>query len=189
MKAFLVVLGTHTLSLSILHPSHPQPSHSHLCPLTHTHQPENYEAQLVELHKAKAGYTPSQAESEFLQAAKLGPATLRHVPVCRTSEQLNNQIRECLHSPSAIGTYVNNIHRLFASCAFNRKESGLLAPSEHSYRCCNWTPVHYVIADCVSWLSSGCRLEVRALAQLAFLSLGNSRVFFFLYFFLSLEVD
>ena len=63
-------LGTHSIihHPPTLHSSHSHPSPS--CPLTHTHQPVNYEAQLVELHKAKAGYTPAQAESEFLQVAK-----------------------------------------------------------------------------------------------------------------------
>ena len=32
--------------------------------------PDNYESQVVEVHKAKTGYTPSQSESEFLQIAK-----------------------------------------------------------------------------------------------------------------------
>ena len=86
MKAFLVVLATHTLSLSTLHPSHPftftsSPSHT----LTLTHQPDNYEAQLVELHKAKAGYTPAQAESEFLQAAKELPRYGMHLFAAQVS--------------------------------------------------------------------------------------------------------
>ena len=96
MKAFLVVLGTHTLSLSILHPSHPQPSHSHLHPHTPsphtpspshtlTHQPDNYEAQMVELHKAKAGNTPAQAESEFLQVAKELPRYGMHLFAAQVS--------------------------------------------------------------------------------------------------------
>ena len=37
--------------------------------LLHT-QPENYEYQLSELHKAKAGYTPAQARAEFCDIAR-----------------------------------------------------------------------------------------------------------------------
>ncbi len=33
-------------------------------------QPETYENQLVQVHKAKAGYTPSQCDAEFLSIAK-----------------------------------------------------------------------------------------------------------------------
>lgn len=33
-------------------------------------QPSNYEAQLIEVHKAKVGYTPAQADAEFLSIAK-----------------------------------------------------------------------------------------------------------------------
>ena len=85
MKALLVVLGTHTLSLSTLHPSHPQPSHTLTHPHTHTHKPDNYEAQLVELHKAKAGYTPAWAESEFLQVAKELPHYGMHLFAAQVS--------------------------------------------------------------------------------------------------------
>lgn len=42
-------------------------------------QPENYEDQLVELHKSKAGYTPAQAESEFLQICKKLPRYGMHL--------------------------------------------------------------------------------------------------------------
>ena len=62
-----------------------QPSHSHLHPHTLTHQPDNYEAQLVELHKAKAGYTPAQAESEFLQVVKELPRYGMHLFAAQVS--------------------------------------------------------------------------------------------------------
>ena len=78
-------LGTRSI---IHHPPTLHPSHSHLSPsrpLTHTHQPENYEAQLVELHKAKAGYTPAQAESEFLQVAKDLPRYGMHLFAAQVS--------------------------------------------------------------------------------------------------------
>jgi len=42
-------------------------------------RPDTYEAQLVELHKAKAGYSPAQAESEFLQIAKNLPRYGMHL--------------------------------------------------------------------------------------------------------------
>ena len=43
----------------------------YLSQCVHTYlQPDNYEAQVIEVHKAKAGYTPAQAESEFLSIAK-----------------------------------------------------------------------------------------------------------------------
>ena len=66
----------HASSLTCLHTFwhafHPSHSHSpsHTLTLTLTHQPDNYEAQLVESHKAKAGYTPARIELEFLQVAK-----------------------------------------------------------------------------------------------------------------------
>ena len=78
-------LGTHSIIhyTYILPPStpHPSPSHTH----TLTHQPENYEAQLVELHKAKAGYTPAQAESEFLQVTKDLPRYGMHLFAAQVS--------------------------------------------------------------------------------------------------------
>ncbi len=42
-------------------------------------QPEHYEAKVVEVHKAKAGYTPAQAEAEFLQVAKKLPRYGTHL--------------------------------------------------------------------------------------------------------------
>lgn len=48
-------------------------------------QPENYEAQLIELHKAKAGYTPAQAESEFLEIARKLPRYGMHLFAARAS--------------------------------------------------------------------------------------------------------
>ena len=73
-------LGTH----SIIH--HPPTPHTHILHLpTLAHQPENYEAQLVELHKAKAGYTPAQAESEFLQVAKDLPRYGMHLFAAQVS--------------------------------------------------------------------------------------------------------
>lgn len=53
-------------------------------------QPENYEAQLIELHKAKAGYTPAQAESEFLEIARKLPRYGMHLFAARDEE--NNSV-------------------------------------------------------------------------------------------------
>jgi len=68
--------------------------------LTLTHQPDNYEAQLVESHKAKAGYTPARIELEFLQVAKDLPC----YGMCLFAAQVSNWITrsdrgERLHSP------------------------------------------------------------------------------------------
>ena len=65
-------------------PSHTHP-HPHTPSHTLTHQPDNYEAQMVELHKAKAGYTPAQAESEFLQVAKELPRYGMHLFAAQVS--------------------------------------------------------------------------------------------------------
>ena len=58
-------------------------SHTHTHTLTHTHththtQPDNYEAQVIVVHKAKAGYSPSQADQEFLKIAKELPRYGQH---------------------------------------------------------------------------------------------------------------
>lgn len=42
-------------------------------------QPDNYEAQIIEVHKAKTGYTPAQAEAEFLTLAKDLPRYGQHL--------------------------------------------------------------------------------------------------------------
>ncbi len=42
-------------------------------------QPDNYEGQVIEVHKAKTGYTPAQAESEFLALAKDLPRYGQHL--------------------------------------------------------------------------------------------------------------
>ena len=67
-----------------IHPPTLHPT-SFTFPHSHTHQPENYEAQLVELHKAKAGYTPAQAESEFLQVTKDLPRYGMHLFAAQVS--------------------------------------------------------------------------------------------------------
>ena len=82
-----MVLHTHFLTL---HPPFftlttltftSSPTHT----LTLTHQPDNYEAQMVELHKAKAGYNPAWAESEFLQVAKGLPRYGMHLFAAQVS--------------------------------------------------------------------------------------------------------
>lgn len=45
----------------------------------HCTQPDNYEAQVIEVHKAKTGYTPAQAESEFLSLVKDCPRYGEHL--------------------------------------------------------------------------------------------------------------
>ena len=55
---------------------------------------------MVELHKAKAGYTPAQAESEFLQVAKELPRYGMHLFAAQVSNQITSSDGgERLHSP------------------------------------------------------------------------------------------
>ena len=54
----IIYLTTFSISLSL------SPLH------THTSQPKDYEEQVVIVHKAKAGYSPAQADQEFLRIAK-----------------------------------------------------------------------------------------------------------------------
>ena len=62
-------------------------------------QGENYEAQLIELHKAKAGYTPAQAESEFLEIARKLPRYGMHLFSARASSHTFAELfRSCVNS-------------------------------------------------------------------------------------------
>ena len=45
---------------------------------------------MVELHKAKAGYTPAQAESEFLQVAKELPRYGMHLFTAQVSNWITS---------------------------------------------------------------------------------------------------
>ena len=42
-------------------------------------QPDDYEDQLVDIHKAKAGLSPAQAENEFLEVAQKLPRYGMHL--------------------------------------------------------------------------------------------------------------
>ena len=59
MVYFIQLIHTHSLTLT--------PSHTHT--LTHS-QGDNYEEEVINYHKAKAGYTPARAETEFCDAAR-----------------------------------------------------------------------------------------------------------------------
>ena len=53
--------------------------HPLLYVLIHFIQPDDYEELIIDVHKAKVGYTPTQAESEFLQIAKKLPRYGMHL--------------------------------------------------------------------------------------------------------------